>query len=815
MIVELEYINKSNGAEFGGKASSLGQMIMNNINIPKGFGISSVVFTKYLNNNGILYSQKDLLLFNREIQKQICEGKFPDDIEDRIRECFDKLSEGNLSGKYIVRSSALCEDSNTFSMAGMFSSFIDLTSFDDVLNAIKKCYASMYSEKVLEFVFNNNINQDKMKMGIAIQQFIVGDISGVNFSVDTINMDKDHMHINAIFGICNEYVSGMAQSSYYRINKHTNEIIENYYNSSTPQLANDLINLQCETTKRIEEIFGCPQDIEWTISRGKLYILQSRPITTYKNNNFSLTWDNKCDSECTWELYYNQVMTPLDIYLVKLESNLKNIDTNCIIEILVQNGFIYKHINEIAEINRIKMYRSYYKLLINRKLFLTDVYLPNIQKLIKSLDKYINRELKFEEICNFFDLALEYFSYICNTFRQAYTGRLYIDEFKVVLDKMGIDLNDNDYFDLIYGESILCKERELIYKMVSEIKSSNSLLKMFNECAYDKILYYRITISEDGGRLLELINNYIGIFGMCHFEPLNVKPVVYSNPVISERPEYIIAKIRSVLYVELSINSGSINGITINKDKLKETILLNLSKEDKDIFINGLALAEKSYLEIDAYRYYYESMPSGYLKLAISQVGKYLVKKSKINYLEDVFYLTIPEIKDLLLGKFKCSKIINNRKKLLQAKKTFIAPTFIGKRNDIRKNDNYRTDLSNSIKGIPGIKKNVIGKVHFGIPKYIEESHIIVFTDDFYTLGIDILQLVDKVKGFVFETGSPFSHNGILLRELEVPCMYGVKGVSEILSNNDIIELNGCTGEITLIKKYSLRPVSDGTNTVM
>ncbi|MGH4124198.1 MAG: PEP/pyruvate-binding domain-containing protein [Clostridium sp.] len=223
MLLDLCLTDKE---KYGTKASALGELMKSGVQVPNGFALSSEFFMKFLEYNKFHYNSEDYLAYNVEIYNFILNGEFSSEMEADILEFFNNIQNKEAGGNYAVRSSALCEDNDAYSMAGMFSSFINLNSFEEVKISIKKCFASLFKDKVIGYFVKNDLNFKDLKMCVIIQQFVVGEYSGVNFSADTIDMDKDIMHINAVNGLCDDYVSGKVSSAFYKINKKTGEMLE-------------------------------------------------------------------------------------------------------------------------------------------------------------------------------------------------------------------------------------------------------------------------------------------------------------------------------------------------------------------------------------------------------------------------------------------------------------------------------------------------------------------------------------------------------------------------------------------------------------
>jgi pyruvate,water dikinase len=105
-------------------------------------------------------------------------------------------------------------------------------------------------------------------------------------------------------------------------------------------------------------------------------------------------------------------------------------------------------------------------------------------------------------------------------------------------------------------------------------------------------------------------------------------------------------------------------------------------------------------------------------------------------------------------------------------------------------------DAKSSLKGVSGLKKIVVGKVHIGLPQYLDDDYILVLPTGHFS---DIIHILGYVKGIIFEGGAPYDHLGIIAREMDIPTLYYVHGVSNVLKTGDNIKLDGVNGEILVL----------------
>ncbi len=215
---------------------------------------------------------------------------------------------------FAVRSSALCEDSSMASFAGQFETVLDVRTNSEVRKAIRTVRRSRHSEEVRAYKEVKGINMSD-GMAVVVQQMARADISGVLFTADPVTGNRNKMTGNFIFGLGEKLVSGQAEAFTFTLQRSTSLWRRGGYDGppQLKQFAGKLYKLG----NRLEKELGCPQDIEWAVASGKLYVLQSRPITTLVGYNPATgEWNDSMTGDYLWSNVnfgeaISQVMTPL------------------------------------------------------------------------------------------------------------------------------------------------------------------------------------------------------------------------------------------------------------------------------------------------------------------------------------------------------------------------------------------------------------------------------------------------------------------------------------------------------------------------
>ncbi|MGG7165286.1 PEP/pyruvate-binding domain-containing protein [Clostridium ihumii] len=808
MFKEINQLSSNDAEKYGSKASILGELMFNGIRVPNGFAISNEVFIKYMEYNNIEFTIDDCLSRNEKICSEIINGEFPEFLEQKLKEVFDKSQLGN---RYIVRSSALCEDNMVSSMAGMFSSFINLSSFHEVITCIKKCYASAFSDKIIAYISDNGFDVNSLKMGVIIQEFIVGDYSGVNFSADTIYMDEDVMHINVVNGFCDEFVSGKTKSSLFSIRKKDGSIIEENIQDEHKIFSQKHIKNLFEITMSIEKLIKEKVDIEWTMKDDEIYILQTRPITTFRENNFVVNWSNSDDKRYTWYCENDKPLFKLIADIDKRELCALNKgaysvgDKFAYIDVIVQNGYSYYRNKEM---NDHENQRNIFKYEVNElvkagKNIFQDKFLPELIKLTNELDLYIKDKSVPTKISEFLKKSLDYMEFTSENHLKAAYACEYIKEFETYCKGIINDLSQQDLYDLVFNKSLLSKEREYYVLIASMINDNPNIKKMFDEIKYDEIIFNHLKLIPEAREILSLIDEYVKEYGISQLDCNLISTKI--EPTILEKPSTILRYIRGFIGIDSNVYLESIKKSEKNKYFIKNLFLEKVGENQREEFLSKLKLAEKAYVARDNHHYYFERKSNAYLSLALNYASTILENNNNIPKNGDIYFLTVDEIIEGLIDNSNLFSVIKERKEEYEKQEKLIPPEYIGiepteEAESIFKDDNStgcKNDDYIRLTGISGLKKKVKGKVHVGIPDFINEERILVIP---YTRCGDVIPVLDKTIGIIVEQGSPFEHLGIILRELNIPCIYNVKDACTLLSNGDEVEIDGLKGEVVYKK---------------
>jgi rifampicin phosphotransferase len=310
-VLSLQEINESHVAVVGGKGAHLGELSrIEGIRVPTGFCVTTVAFRRIMADASSIGDRLDPLsslspddreairTLSAEIRR-ILEGiAIPDDLASQITRSVVRLGE---QAAYAVRSSATAEDLPTASFAGQLDTYLNIVGPAAILEHIRRCWASLFTERAVTYRLRNGFDQRKVQMAVIVQQMVFPQAAGVLFTADPVTSNRNIVSVEAAFGLGEALVSGRVPSDVYQVRESdivakgiankpfaiypspaggTQELPIEEERQDQPALTDAQVVQLAQLGRRIEGHFGLPQDIEWCLVEDSFQIVQSRPITT-------------------------------------------------------------------------------------------------------------------------------------------------------------------------------------------------------------------------------------------------------------------------------------------------------------------------------------------------------------------------------------------------------------------------------------------------------------------------------------------------------------------------------------------------------
>ncbi len=308
-ILWFDEVSKRDIPLVGGKGANLGEMINIGIPVPPGFLVTAAAYFDFIKKSSLkaklktelknldVHNPKKLKRASQRIRSAILAAKMPKQTAEEIKEAYLKLS-GTHDERVAVRSSATAEDLPDASFAGQQQTFLNTLGTKDVVKAVQKCWASLFTARAIFYREEKRFGHFEVGIAVPVQKMVDSEVSGVVFTVDPLTSNPNRIVIEAAYGLGEIVVLGTITPDQYLVDKKNFEIIDKKIarqefqltyggekkisrrKGNKQKLSNRIIVELAEICKKIEKHYKFPQDIEWGFSQKKIWIVQTRPVTT-------------------------------------------------------------------------------------------------------------------------------------------------------------------------------------------------------------------------------------------------------------------------------------------------------------------------------------------------------------------------------------------------------------------------------------------------------------------------------------------------------------------------------------------------------
>ncbi len=340
----------------GGKGSSLARLAAAGLPVPPGFHITTNAYRLFVARHELQEQILAAVSMASPDQPSTCDvaaqaiaalfaqHPIPDEVASAIRQAYARLGGSDLP--VAVRSSATAEDLPDLSFAGQQETYLNISGEAQVLDAVKRCWASLWTARAISYRIRNHITTASVSLAVVVQELVPADAAGIMFTANPVTGGHDQIMINAAWGLGEAIVGGLVTPDTVVIDKKSGAIVTSKINEKDVMTVRTLTGTQEESVpadqrrravlspaqaaelarigKRIEELYGQPMDIEWALSASRFFIVQARPITTLHQKHQRIdAWNDSLTVDCLWTRgnvgeAVPDVMTPCSWSLLKI-----------------------------------------------------------------------------------------------------------------------------------------------------------------------------------------------------------------------------------------------------------------------------------------------------------------------------------------------------------------------------------------------------------------------------------------------------------------------------------------------------------------
>ena len=880
-ILYFNEINKEKQSLAGGKGVNLGELFNNKFIVPEGFCVTTEAYDLLVENealkemienlNTLDYKNTELITeAGKNIRNIITEAEVSEAVKIAVYGAWNNLG-ANYS--YAVRSSGTAEDLKEISFAGQQDTFLNIRGYENIVEAVQKCWASLFSDRAIIYRNKNGFDNTKVKLAVIVQKMIGSEYSGIMFTADPISGNRKITDIDAGYGLGEALVSGLITPDFYQIynSKIINkkiarkekgifpdneggvievEIVEEYMEKQV--LSDEQILKLTAAGLKIQETFGCPQDIEWGFYQGKFHILQSRPVTSL----FPIPKSHDNQKHIFYSFGHIQRMTeamkPLALSVFETTrifdkfgaADSVSIQTEAGGRIYIDLGY-FLHIPKIREnISDIIQYADVDGANIAEELaeresefasdeeftkkaekFLAPVFWKtglnlhvwNVKRLRARGEKFFRNEaLKWENDINSYK-GIEKIKrirwYIDGMFNFLFSKAVEFPASAVIsqvkIKKMCMECFSTEETEELLTQLNMSVENDIAGDMMMEIYDMADMargskeLKEFMKNTTNETFWNDLENLKTNLEFTLEMKKFIAKYGIRCAGEIDISVKRWK-----EAPAEILPLIMDY------IRTSSMNE---HREKFKKG--LQTAKEAEDKIVSGIkgklgnSKARKAAKFIKIYRTMagFRKSPKYFMvkfldiaRTAVLDEADVLVEAGVINNREDIFYFSFDEVIEILEGVYNkdINKILEKRKRDFELYKKMTPPRIMTSDGEILtdKTGNNSTPEGALIgmAASAGVKEGTANVILELSDADLKEGEILVTscTDPAWT------PLFTKASAVVTETGGMMMHSSVTARECGIPAVAGVKDAVKKIKTGDRIRVNGTEGYVEILEAY-------------
>ena len=848
----------------GGKGINIAKMISNGFSVPPAFAVTVDAYEMFLDRNGLREQIREILdrtdfdddasltKGSEEIRSLFLNADIGDD------ELVDlKKQRGELIGEYFaVRSSAVAEDLADASFAGQQDTYLNVRR-EDVVRMILTCWASYWNARAMKYRHDASKDHLSQGMAVVVQKMVKSDISGVMFTADPVT-GEDRVIIEASWGLGESIVSGLVTPDSYVLAKDTLEVKDFTVNTKEQgyyladgknQLMDipkekaearcaddDILKLIAEQGLALEKHFGHPQDIEWGVEDGKVYILQSRNITTLPDSSekddilWSRGYGDEYWADATTPMFYTVMGRMLTDYVNHEGAHMMG----------------YKDL-ESGPLTKLHKSRVYFSATVLERIF---AHYPKFIRSRELLEYFPQKEQqRISEYGNDYFGTIK--SQICLLFRDRdgmiwKTDKVYrawAERFLEVCREFdSVDLksiSDNDLADWYFRiQKESTKHYQLIrYGMVSHSIMTNLLVKNWSSkwLKDDGTIYAGLMSAPEDNKTVETNKGFSDMGKALRNDPVAREKAesmpaaefvewlqtsdspfkqAYNDfirefghrsgtrelnaPRWAEDPEYVMGVAMQMCNGDSDLREEYDRSVERRK-QTEEEVRSRLGFFKRALLFKVLGYA-RTYLTFRENQRFYLDHMMYRNRLIFLEEGRRLCEKGLIDEKDDIFFLEDTEAIDILRGGDASGirERIAPRKAEFMKYRDRLPPKFLYNGVDF---DDEPISHGATLIGAASSPGSYKGRVRVIMDVrdlgQVEKGEILVTsnTDPGWTV------VFSKLGGLITETGGILCHGAVISREYRIPAVTAVKSATTILHTGDYVSVDGSKGEVTILEE--------------
>lgn len=834
----------------GGKGMSLSKLLTAGIPVPDGFHVTTASYRIFVKMNhiqphinelldGIDYSKTNQLeAVSAQIGELFHNGEMPQEVSAAIKTAYAELGYVAVA----VRSSATAEDLPDASFAGQQDTYLNIQGENEVLAAVKRCWASLWTARAIAYRIKNDIKQELVALAVVVQKLAFSNVSGVMFTLNPVSGRRGEIMINAAWGLGEAVVSSLVTPdailvdknaerivSYETANKEIMTVRTSDGTEETPvpeqlrkknSLTPDQVIRLTQLGKKIEQYYQMPMDVEWALEKDTLYIVQARPITVLPLE-WTLPEKDVIYTRGSLAEHLSNPVTPLfatlGLEMVNYASALLWADMfdKSTKKLLPKNG-AYTIINGYVYLSaKAKPLLIAVKSLSPRSLRRTlthsvarfEAAQKEFEGVVKKWEENplhtLNAQQIMEGIQTVFYAACTYFTRIQLTLPAASISETLLTKlFQGAARRAG--MTDTSVFLLGFDTIALQSEKNLW--SISEWVQQNSSLSLYlQDNPATKIGSDFMSQALPAGisqeawtEWISRINQYFKEYGRTayEFDFAHATPQETLTPTFESIKTFVDGKGENPLLRQATFEK--------HRNQAEKKVLEQISGPRKILFLKLLHWAQET-APMREKAIYLMGMGHPLIRRMFQAISERFLRGGAISHPDDIYWLTKSELEALIAQLDKnrplpdMSGAIPARKAELKKQQSYVPPSRLPERNGkiVSHTPQKRKDGKTVLTGI-GTSTGLVTAPAcvLNSPADFEKFQfgsvlVAVTTTPAWT------PLFASASAIVTDIGGPLSHSSIVAREYGIPAVMATHAATRTIESGQMITVDGAAGTVT------------------
>jgi pyruvate,water dikinase len=859
-VLGFEEIDQTQAALVGGKGANLGELSrIDGIHVPPGFCVTTEAFRRIIANAPSLDERRERLArlapddretirsLSAEIRQTLAANPIPADLAAAITRHLARLG---AHAAFAVRSSATAEDMPAASFAGQQDTYLNVVGPTAILQHISRCWASLFTERAVTYRLRNGIDQQQVQMAVVLQRMLFPRVSGLLFTADPVTGNRTVASVEASFGLGEALVSGLVTPDVYTVRDGevvaraiatkrlaidatpaggTREEAVAPERQNAPAMTEEQVVRLARLGRRIEAHFGRPQDIEWCLVGDDFQIVQSRPITTL----FPIPAADDDENHVYVSVGHQQMMTdamkPLGLAFWQMTTPRPMaeaggrlfVDVTRILASPASRGGLLEALGRsdplIEDALRTIVAREGFlpavseeaspwtppgttEIPIETDPALVAELIAQSQASIAALRRDI-REMSGSALLDFIQTSIQELKGVQFDRRSMQVILAGMEAAWWLNERLEAWLGEKNVADTL-AQSVpnnVTSEMGLALLDVADVIRPYPEVVAFLQQVEDERFLDELPRFAGGRESRDAIRGWLDTYGMRGSGEIDI-----TTPRWSERPDTLVPLILSNIRNFAPGEGPRRFAQGLREAERKEQEVLERLRALPD----GAQKADETKRMIDRVRTFagYREYPkygmvsrSFVYKQALMAEAERLVQAGVLREREDIFFLTFPELQEVVRAGQVDDQLISQRKEAFRADQALTPPRVLTSEGEVIAGAYRRDDLPDgTLPGIPVSAGTIEGRARVILDMAeadLAPGDILVttYTDPSWT------PLFVTIAGLVTEVGGLMTHGAVIAREYGLPAVVGVVQATRLIRDGQRIRVHGTEGYVEIL----------------